>query len=76
MGSSGAFPGLAGDLDRIPWGGERRRVAEIEVRDLRDPHAVVDRGGERVDPLGHLTCDVPEDLRAEQPSVVAVADDP
>ena len=31
LGSLGAFPGLAGDLDRIPWGGERWRVAEVEV---------------------------------------------
>ena len=54
-----------------PKGAERRRVGQVEVGDLLDRHAVVDRGGGDVDAFGDLGAEVAEELQTEQ-SAVAV----
>ena len=56
----------ARDQDRVPHRRERRRVPEVELRDLLDGHLVPDRGGEHVDALGRALA--ADDLRAEQPA--------
>jgi hypothetical protein len=53
-------PGLGADLDSVPGGAERRGVGQVEVAHLVDGHAVKDRGGGDVDPLGDLGVLVPE----------------
>src|SRR3546814_8506577 len=52
--------------DGIPHARERRRVREVEIDQLRYEHPGVQRGGDRVGPLGRP--DLAQPLRAEQPA--------
>jgi hypothetical protein len=58
---------------RRPTGPERRGVGKVQVADLINGHAVEDRRGGDVDPLGDLGVAVAEKLDAEQPAGPAVA---
>src|SRR5947209_2207583 len=61
-----------GDQRGVPYGRERRRVAEVERLELRGGHFVPDRGGDHVYSLRRtLTAD---DLRADQPAAPAFRD--
>src|SRR5450756_2503071 len=59
-------PVLGTDLDRVPRAAQGRGVGQVEVADLIDGHAVEDRGGGDVDPLGDLRVLVAEQLDAEE----------
>ena len=55
-------PCLRGDLDGVPGRAQRRCVGEVEVIDVGHVHAVEERGGVGVDPLGGLGGQVPDEL--------------
>src|SRR5579862_4577136 len=66
-------PGLGAGLDGVPGAAQRRGVGQVQVAERLDAHAVEDRGGRDVDPLGDLGVLVAEQLHAEQPSGGPVA---
>src|SRR6266851_896953 len=65
-------PGLGAHLDCFPRAAQRRGVGQVEVTDVPDRHAVEDRSGGDVDPLGDLGVLVTEQLHAEQPPGTAI----
>ena len=58
------IPGLCGHLDWVPRAAEGRRIAQIEIVQTLDRHAVVDRRGENVDTLRDLRSVSADDLSA------------
>lgn len=56
---------VRGDENGVPDRGEGRRVAQIELRQFVYRPALVQRGGDRIDPLGNPF--TPHQLPAEQP---------
>ena len=71
-----ADPGLCTHLHGIPWAAERRRVAEIEIIQIFDAHAVEKRRCEYIDAFRHLRPPVAEDLRAQESVGPAIARHP
>ena len=71
-----AGPGLCTHLHGIPRTTEWRRIAEVEIIQIFDAHAVEKRRCEHVDAFRHLRAPVAEDLRAQKPAGPAVAGHP
>src|SRR3954471_12148701 len=67
-------PRLAGGhQDRVPHGGERRGVGEIEVEQVLDGELGGDGGGQHVDALGRSL--LADDLGADQLAAASLAED-
>ena len=62
----GQAPVLGRELDGVPRAAQRRCVGQVEVGDVVDGHAQVDRGGVDVDPLGYGRVAVSDQLSAEE----------
>ena len=56
-------PGPSAHLNRVPGTTHRRSVAEVEVVQLVDTHAMKQGSGNNVNPLGDLCVDVSDHLR-------------
>ena len=50
--AEGFIPSLSSYLDWIPWAGEWRGIAQVEVIQLLDLHAVVEGGGKNIYTFG------------------------
>ena len=55
-------PGLSTHLNRIPGATDRRRVAEVEVVQIVDAHAVKEGGGKDINPFGDFPMVVSDHL--------------
>jgi hypothetical protein len=70
-----AAPSLSGDLNRVPWAAQSRRVTEIKIIEFFHSHSMEEPSREEVDPFGHLGTTVSDDLCSEQLSSVHATGD-
>jgi len=69
-------PDLCSHLHRVPRIAERRRVAEVEIIQIFDAHAMEQRRCEDIDAFRHPRLPVAEDLRAQKSAGSAIARHP
>src|SRR6266566_4119874 len=69
-------PGLGTHLHRVPWATHRRRVAEVEVVQVVDAHAVKEGSGKDINPFGDFPVPMTDDLRSQKATGLAITGDP